>query len=56
MTKSSKKYLTTGSVDWWKLSQMKLVGYFLILQKLLEKYALWTVLWLTFWLYVCEFL
>ena len=50
MTKSFKKDLTSGSADWRKLPQMKLVGYFLFfLRKLLEKYALWMVLWLTFW-------
>ena len=50
MIKSFKKYLTTGSVDWWNLPQMKLVWYFLFfLRNLLERYALWTVLWLTFW-------
>ena len=39
-----------NSVVWWKQAQMKLVGYFLFfLPKLLEKYTLWTVLWLTFW-------
>ena len=35
-----RKDLTTGSVEWWKHPQMKLVGYFLfLLRKLLEKYA-----------------
>ena len=50
MTKRFKKDLTTGFVDWLKLPHMKLIGYFLfLLRKLLGKYALWTVLWLTFW-------
>ena len=57
MTKSFKKDVTTGSVDWWKLPRMKLVGYFMFfLRKLLEKYALWPVLWLTFWLCVWVFI
>ena len=62
MTKSFKKDLTTGSVHWWKLPQMKVVGYFLFfLRTLLEKYTLKIYAslnfhgWLHFWKHLRHF-